>query len=343
MSDNPTEACAFQDVTRYLASIQKGAEWLSLLLSGNEGHAQVTVLEALYKAPMALAKVGRLIEGQNLLHRIMDRYLTDDGHFQETTVNSFSQRHCDLYQDLWLIWGAYYLGEFSVAQRCMAFVLRFFDEVNGGFRSSITTDYSNMSWELRSTALGGIGNLSMKNLGVAEMAGDFVIRMLDLQPDLFKGFYLGQDTRGNLVTNFDHKDERYFIITRDQSQPLYYALGLSTSLLAYLFLVTQKPKYLTAAERYVAVYEGYGHEIYQHHYSGKIGWGLAILYHVTKKQAYARLAIKVADYLTSLQLPTGQWHLRAIFPDLEKQPIAMTIDRTAEYIVWLTNIIHELR
>lgn len=342
MQGVPMQIFALHNITRYDASIKKGIDWLRFVQRENDNHADVKALEALYKVPMSFASVGMITEGQHLLHYIVDNYLTNDGHFQEEIVKLYSHRYCDLYQDLWLAWGAYKLNEFNVAQKCMAFVLRFFSEANGGFFSRIAAESPNTTYELRSTALGGIVNLDMKNVCIAEKTGDFVIKILDLQPDISKGFYLAQDIKGNLITNFDVKDERYFIITRDQDQPLYYALGLAISLLAYLFLMTKKPKYLSAAERYFSVCVGYGDSIYQHHYSGKLGWGLAILYHVTKKEVYARLAIKIADFITNLQLSDGKWHLTTLFPDFNDQPIAITIDRTSEYVVWLTNIVHEL-
>jgi hypothetical protein len=227
-----------KNIQRYLDSVHLGVEWLVLFLRENKGNTNATALEALYKTPMAFAEVGKIADGRDLLHFVVDNYLTDNGHFQGALSQS-SQRQCDLYQDLWLAWGAYRLQDFSVAEKCMGFILRFTDKSNGGLRSNIAADSKNVCWDLRSTALGGIVSLSMSHLRVAERAGNFVIRILELQPNFEEGFYLVMDKNGKLVTHFNEDHGRYYIVARDQAQPLYYALGLATAFLAYLFFLRE--------------------------------------------------------------------------------------------------------
>lgn len=331
------------ETSKYYAAIKRGTEWLCLLQKEDGSYGtDVTALEAYYKSPLAFAEAGKMIEGHKVLDWIIENHLTSEGHFHETLVDPSFQRYCDLYQDFWIIWGAYRLGRLDIAQRTLDFTLHFFDRSSGGFQSIITVDPPSAPREVRSTALGGLVNLIAGNIEVAKAAGDFLVEMLDLQPDLSRGFFLVRDASESVVTDFPPEKERFFVVSRNQTRPLYYALGLAVSFLAKLFLMTQESKYLSFTERYFGVCEGYGQDIFQHHYSGKLGWGLAMLYRITRESKYAQLAITVADYLTALQLPTGEWFLHGLFPEPREQPLVLTIDRTAEYIVWLTYIIREL-
>ena len=331
------------DTLKYNAAIRKGVQWLRPLLSEDGSYkAHVATLEAYYKSPMAFAKVGNIADGQRVLQWIVHTYLTKDGHFQDSSAYPFSQRYCDLYRDLWLVWGAHHLNQSDVVQRCFNFVLRYYDSSCGGFQSSIATKHLDAMFDLRSTAFGGLVSLYTKNTEVALKAGNFVIEMLNLQPDLSKGFYLVRDAGGNLITNFSRKIERFFIVSQSQKQPLFYALGFAISFLTKLYHVTHKTEYWAAAETYLRICETFGQRIFQHHYSGKIGWGLAMMHNLTENPQYVELTVSVADYLVSMQLPTGEWYLSSLFSKPRKQPIGLTIDRTAEYIVWLTYIVHEL-
>lgn len=331
------------DASKYCTAIRKGVEWLSVLQKGDGSYGtDVTALEAYYKSPLAFAEAGKQSRGQKLLYWIAGKYLSSSGHFRESLVDLPSERYCDLYQDFWITWGAYRLGQLDIAQKTMNFALRFFDRSNGGFQACIYEGSSTARKELRSTALGGLVSLIAGNIEVAKAAGEFVIETLDLQPDLHQGFFLLRDASGRPVTEYHQEMERFFIVSRSQANPLYYALGLAVAFLAKLFLVTNESKYLTNAERYSAVCEEYGQEVLHHHYSGKLGWGLAMLYRITQEPKYAKLAITIADYLTDLQLPTGEWFLPRLFVDPGEQPLALTIDRTAEYVVWLTYVVDEL-
>jgi hypothetical protein len=180
------------------------------------------------------------------------------------------------------------------------------------------------------------------NLEVARAAGDCLTEIMDLQPDPARGFLLLRDANGRLVADFPAEKERFFVVSHYQEQPLYYALGLAVAFLAKLSLITHEPKYLAMAEKYYGICEGYGSKMLEHHYGGKLGWGMAMLYKITGESKYKKSATAVLEYLTNLQLPTGEWFLRNLFHDLAEQPLILTIDRTAEFIVWLTYIVCEL-
>jgi len=331
------------NMSKYFNAVEKGTRWLLQLQNkdGSYGNG-VIELEAYYKSPLAFAETNHVLQGQKVIQWIVEKYRTPAGHFYDSLNDISFQRHCDLYQDLWIIWGAWRLGQFGIAQTGLDFVLRFFDKTSGGFQSSITDDISTARRELRSTALGGLVSLITGNIEVAKAAGEFLAKIIDMQPGPTLGFFLMLDANGKLVTDFPVEEERFFVVTSRQKQPLYYALGLAVAFLAKLSYITHEPQYITIAQKYLSICERYGIEILQHHYSGKLGWGLAMLYNITGEIKYKELAFVVLEYLAELQFPTGEWLLRNLFPNLREQPFVLTIDRTAEFSIWLTYILNEL-
>jgi hypothetical protein len=329
------------DVTRYHLAHQRGIDWLLHFWETEHYQVKDIILEGCYKSPMSLFVGEKISEGQLVLQAVIDKYLNKKGHFEDDLSLS-PNRHCDLYQDFWLIWGSYYLCNYDIVEKCMAFAFQSFNESLNGFQSNIQSQNSEAQYDLRSTALGGLICLHTQHLDVAESCGEYIIRLLNLQPDILRGFYLIRNVEGKLISDFRPEDERFFLISRNQVQPLYYALGLAVSFLANLFVATNQKKFLLTAEQYFEVCERFAPNIYQHYYSGKLGWGLAQLYKITRKDIYGRLATKIADHLISMQLSTGAWYINGLFSDFKMQPLATTIDRTAEYSIWLKLMADEL-
>ncbi len=332
-----------KEISRYNLAISKGIRWLEHVRNINGSYGEnVNTLEAYYKSPLAFTEANKRDEGQKILDWIEWKYLTAEGHFHDPNPSEMSDRYCDLYQDLWILWGAYRLHQRTLVDKIRKFILRFFDKNSGGFQSNILDNPLTAPLELRSTAFSGIVCLMIGDVEIAQAAGDFVINMLDLQPDLSLGFFIVRDRNGKIVDHFTSEKERFYIISTKQTRPLYYALGLSLALLAKLYQYTNELKYLIAAERYLNICKSYGSQIFHHDYSGKLGWGLAMLYHSTQDDEYLNLSTTIADYLLGLQLPSGEWFLRNLYNNREEQPLVLTLDRTAEYIVWFTNIAKEV-
>jgi DUF1680 family protein len=214
-----------------------------------------------------------------------------------------------------------------------------FDGFLGGFSSSVSRVDGNL-WtsDLRSTALGGLVANVARRSQVAERAADFVVELLALQQGQADGLYLVRDRRGRLVTDFPADLERYFVLREGQRRPLYYAPGLAVCLLATLYQVTHRRRYLVSAMGYAELCSRFAPEIYLHDYSGKLCWGLAILARCTGEDSYRRDAMAAADHLCGRQSADGFWN------DVEgttREPCA-TLDLTAEYSVWLRLVAEQL-
>jgi hypothetical protein len=282
-------------------------------------------------------------EGNLTLNWIINHYMTKAGHFEETASGAAVSRFCDLYEDLWIAWGAARLGRSEVSRTIFGFCSNFFDTRFGGFRSTLKTVpvIGAEIYDLRSTALAGLVALTMGELDIAVAAGKFTAALMDLQPDVREEFLLVRDEQGNLKESYPAELARFFVIPRfaGRSQtPLYYALGLGIILLARLFEVTGDTRCLAAAERYALVCQDYGKEVLCNHYSGKLGWAFRVLSRLTGKQEYKQWADQAIEYLFETQLPSGAWSVPTLYARSEDQPLLFTIDRTAEYILWITYV-----
>jgi len=239
-------------------------------------------------------------------------------------------RYADLYETLWVSWGATRLGDIISDNYALAYAGRFFDREDGGFYSSIATGGRAREKDLRSTALGGIALAVAGDFDRAAVAGEFVIDLLAMQSNPERAFFfVRQDDRG-LVKKFDPELERYFVIHRGQARPLYYALGLGVAFLALLARELGDVRYARCAEKYLEVYAAHGSDITRHQYAGKLAWGLSMLHSVTGKRGYAELAAETGDYLCQIQGAAGEWVVAEASGGVDG-----IYDRTSEYSIWL--------
>lgn len=296
-------------------------------MDGSFGHR--AGLTAHYKSPLAFGLLGRCQEGERVLGLIGSRFQSANGHL----VDRFpvSCRHCDLYEDLWFTWGAKILGETDIALRVFSYVTGFFDRKTGGLSSTVAALASERTFDLRSTALGGLVAIEMGAHHLARAAADFTAQLLLDQQTCGDTVFLVRDGHGHIVREFGQSEERFFVVRRGLARPMYYALGLGVCLLSRYAIVSGESSYLTAAERYVRASLRFAPEILSHDYSGKLCWGLHLMSEATRKRRYADLEAVIARYLCRLQSPAGNWTVGG----RQGRTADRSIDMTAERSIWL--------
>ncbi|OIJ66087.1 hypothetical protein WN71_020735 [Streptomyces mangrovisoli] len=192
-------------------------------------------------------------------------------------------------------------------------------------------------YDLRSTALAGLVGLSVGDDEAVAGALDFTRRLMADQPDLPRNFFLVRDSKGHLVTSFDDAEARLFTVgfAEHQRDPLYYALGLGMTFLAAAHERDGAPESLSGALAYAEQCMARTDAILRHHYTGKIGWGMAKLYRLTRRPEHRAVAEQAAEHLLRTQLSSGAWWIPTLYSAPEEQPRAVTLDRTAEHALWL--------
>lgn len=328
----------------YVSASDRGAAWLCAMQNDDGSYGTRPLpLAAYYKTPLALAQAERSQEGAAALDWLLAHYRGADGHIHDASPPA---RYCDLYEQLWVAWGAHALAQDAMARSTLRYALRFFDPRSGGFAGSVAKGALQRRQDVRSTALGGLVSLATGRQDVAERAASFLLDTLALQPSPATRFFLVREPQGQLVTSFPVELGRFFCLTPGQPDALHYAFGLAVSLLSMLHGESGDPASLAAAEAYADLCELHGSAAFHHAYSGKLGLGLALLANTPDARLRSRhreRAVQIADYLCGIQASTGEWRPRAACPGQAEQPLEYTLDRTAEYVLWLRLIARALR
>jgi hypothetical protein len=313
----------------------RGVDWLRQNLT-EEGGYGIQGLLPHYKSPMALATCGYPDEARATLSWIAQRYSGPDWHTRDPQDTAAAARQCDLYENLWLAWGAHQAGMPREARGLYGRCRDLQDPVTGGVRSRVGTAAADF-YDLRSTALAGLVGLSLGDEQAVSGAAGFTLRLIAEQPDPSQGFFLVRDGQGRLVTSFPEIDARLFVVgfAERQKDPLYYALGLGMTFLAAAYEQSGTLDFLSGALRYAEECMARTDGILRHHYTGKIGWGMSLLYRITGQHQYRTVAEQAVGHLLRTQLESGAWWIPTLYGSFGDQPRSVTLDRAAEHALWL--------
>ncbi len=318
----------------YKEHTSRAVEWLCGEIKDDGSLAGAYNLAAYYKLPAALARMNRIAQGNKILDWTSAHYQDARGHFNCKIIGQPGSRYCDLYEDLWLAWGAQMLGRRDYVEKIFSFASTYFDPGQGGFRSSVSAT-GNVTFseilDLRSTALGGIVALYVGRKDIAYRTADFVLQMLSEQLNPHREFFLLRNLRtGQMVPSLLDVPERFMVIKRGIPRPLYYALGFAIILLAQCAAVRHDVRYFKGAERYADICMAFAPESLFHDYSGKLCWGFSLLTSGETGRGFLETAKKIGDHLCDRQSPLGYWESNELEADRDR-----TLGLTAEYTLWL--------
>ncbi|MEU1342755.1 hypothetical protein [Streptomyces sp. NPDC005827] len=285
---------------------------------------------------MALATSGYPEQARAAISWIAQRYTGSDWHTSDPQNTAAIARQCDAYENLWLAWGAQRSGMTREARGFYGRCRDLQDPVTGGVRSRVDALSVDL-YDLRSTALTGLVGLSIGDEQAVSHAAEFTLRLMEDQPDTSRGFFLVRDGKGQLITSFPEGDARLFVVgfAQRQHDPLYYALALGMAFLATVYDQYGEAEFLSGARRYAAECMARTNWILRHHYTGKIGWGMSLLYRITGEHQYRAMAEQAVSYLLRTQLASGAWWIPTLYESFDDQPRAVTLDRSAEHALWL--------
>ncbi|WP_141579459.1 hypothetical protein [Actinomadura sp. WMMA1423] len=321
---------------RIAEATARGTEWLLARLDAADLRAPSS-LAACYKLPLLFGELGLLDEGRAALARLRAQFTREDGHTVDERDASARARWCDLYEDLWVAWGANRLALSDEAAVSYQFCLRHLNPKIRGFASRVAgTPHGEGIYDLRATALAGLVALDIGDAETARTAGTFTLRLLEDQPEPDRGFYLTVDDDGQIIRSRPDMPDRICAVRGDQNNPLYYALGLGMTFPAKLYQQTSEERHLDGARLYGELCMAHGRRILCHHYTGKICWGMSLLHALTGEPSYKVAADQAVGHLLDTQMADGSWWLPTLYSEPEDQPPAVTLDRTAEYTLWLS-------
>ncbi len=296
-------------------------------------------LQPYYKLPLALCIAGYRDTSAHYLALIRKTFYDQAGHFSEPMQKMPYLSNCYFYRDSWLLLATILLRRSSgkeIANRILDLQVQ-----NGGF--SCSPDEVGRQG-LLATAVGGLIALSIGSHTHATRAADFIIDSFQMQPHPEKAFYLNRHSSGSLILDIPTENQNWFVFTPLQKRPLLYVFGLCTAFLAEAARLLRRIDLLHAAVAYYTYYKNICGVIgIQHPYSGKMGWAASLLYRYTGIEDYASTAIAIAKYLITRQRSDGSWLLEEFLVPGETSTFSLSMDRTAEFVVWLNVIYRNLK
>ena len=258
----------------------------------------------------------------------------------------------------WNIWGAHKCGMFELSLKAIEALLPYQDGNCGGFYVS---KYGMASGEglleSNTSAMGGLACLRTGRMKEAVAAGNFLMDLLNKQPDLNKGFYGYMDPRSrNLVTSHEFSGDdiyankstaiksevdRYLFYCdkeSDEIQP-YANLGVPIALLCNLHNATGSASYLDTAVKLFEFLDHAGDKCWIKGQTTKALWGLALLYNITGDARIFDGIRTQCDHLCKTQLDHGAWIAPLVFDDYSKQPKWVSICLAGDILLSMQTVL----
>jgi len=331
------------DKEKYLIASEKGAKWILQHLQKDGSFGPDTKeFRFYYKTAWALIDTGYLSEASKVLDFLKKTHLMDNGDFKQEIGQQEDDPIWHAYSNTWAIIGAQKIGRFDISYKGIDYIRSLQDPESGGVFSKDPGEGKENEEHVIISSACGLACLYTGKLDEARKLGDFLLKMIEMQPEKDK-FYSVLRQKNGLVTEFPSEDSVIYVVDSKKTRQWFFSIGHPIGFLAKLYLVTNSEKYLDGAEEYSNFADSCSKQpegVFSWPASGKIGWGFSVLYNITGKTKYRKMAEKVADYLVNTQKPQGYWTGYA--SKIDEQPFFATVDVTAEFIVWLREIVQEI-
>lgn len=164
----------------------------------------------------------------------------------------------------------------------------------------------------------------------ASKAGKFIQTIYHDQPNIEESFLLRVSKDGKLVSDYLPDMAVFHIVKKSEPNQLYFMLGYPAAFLAQLHRATSDPSYLKTACDILDFCLGCHESIYSFHFAHKLAWAASIVANITREEKYKALAVRIADFLLTLQMENGLF--------LAEAEPADRYDQSAEIGVWLCEI-----
>ena len=311
---------------QYSQAADRAVQWLLAQQNPDGSFIQPDLQADVYhKGPFALGISGHIASAMRVLNWIKAHDLQDNGRL----------RHFDaglaLYKTCWITQGAHRLARFDISRPVMQYILSCQAPCGGFFQVAEGNEYI----EPVCSAWAGMTALYLGEIEAAERTAEGMISMLDQQPDETR-FYYWMTPDGRLATPDAPVVGSAPFVDATQPQQAYYCSGIVMLFLTRMYLATGEERWLAGAQKLFDFSLRCADDAYAYPPSGKGSVAAAILHTITGDPRAKAAACRFGDYLLQEQSPEGWW----------KNPHAdnmiVRLDHTAEFIVWLNEIVGAL-
>ncbi len=313
----------------YFLAGQRSTDWLAAQLKPDGSLAGAPVnFFCYYKLPIAFATAGRVTEAARALGYVEHSFF-DENEFREGEVYRAATTS-PAYRLAWFAFGAHAAGDWTLARRAIAYLLRGQDERTGaiGFRAGNGTDID--EYTVGTTCAAVLALATCGRIDEAIKGGRFIAGVFAEQAANAGALLLRRSADGKLhPPPASTAPVSWHVDLRAPGQ-IYWCLGYSLVCYARLFMLTADRIWLEHAD----VVHGWIHRcdpnVFANITSGKIAWGAALMYRASADERYAQLARRVGTWFLEIQTPEGAWVRIPRYKTLSEQPLAESAETTAE-------------
>jgi hypothetical protein len=330
---------------RFLEGRQDAEGWM--LGEDDERSRNISCYYKTIWAFQSAGELGRANAVSDIVRKVFLKRNGDFGDEEQRRGEEWFEWRYYTYANIWIVIGAQKLGRFDLSMPGADYLLKFQDVKTGGFCNQAPYPAGAGLEDTLTTSACGNAVLCAGRIREACRAGDFLIRVLRQQPEIKNKFYAAVDgKKGRLVEDFDDKDSIFRVVDTGIREQYYFMAGLPIAFLSKLYLASGERRYLTAAKEYYSFTERCTDYAYHYPASGKSGFAAAILSRITGSEVVADSARRQLGFYAETQSRQGSW---ASFPGLKlygdgaRFPVVGQIDITAEFTVWVNEMLQELR
>jgi len=329
------------EIGRIRDGVARVRKWLmETMAPGERFERGGLTYRGLFKAPISLASVGMVAEGNRCVDFLRDHFMQPNGDFKDPRFDSHpapSLKYYYTYRASWIAVGAHRLGRFDVSRKTGEFILSFQDPKNGGFVATHNRrpDY----FHLCSVAEGGNVALTLGQWEKATLAGDYLIHMLEAQPEPERCFYFVFSRSGKPIRDWPEKNKEFGVLLKDEPKQLSFVLALAIEMLSQLYMVTGKKRYLESAREYYNILDESHEDVFTIVHCGKLARAAAILYSITGEARHRKGSLSAAKSLCEAIYRRPPFIIVDAYPDPADQPTPVMYEYAFECAYSLSGVL----
>lgn len=315
---------------KLLARGHLALDWAASLVDDEVGFRDAgNIINGYYKSVVAFTTGGRVSEARRIANYIEKTFLVNgdiNALEGDPTGPGFSN-----YRNAWLGRGVHVLGRYDLSRALGNFIEGQIDPLTGGLFADPHAPAEKRETCWGSTGSGVLALIAMGRLAAAQRAGDYMIAMMDDQPDAKGKLYLRRDASGKIIDK-DIREGLALVYSIEMGTPgqVYWYVGMAMNACANLYLATGDRKWIDGGYKAFEYFKNCHEEIYQIISNGKVAWGLAAMYAVTGDAQFKKHALDAWQWHYDVQSPDGRWLRVGQIASLEEQPVHITLDTTLE-------------
>lgn len=314
--------------------VQRAADWLVAQMNPDGSLGGATSINEYYKTVFALAVAGRNPEADRMLNYVVARFAKADGDLDGTGCEWFDQFR--IYCHPWIAMAATVRARFDISERILRFLEGWHDEQTGGFYGTTEQRDKRREQEMMTTGIVAIAMLWAGRIEIARRTAIWMKNLWDAQPNRERGLYFVWDHERGLLTDFPVAAATSYVVNANEVAQRYYQYGIPAAFLSSLAGATQDRAWLALAREYLHASRHCREDVYRRPQSGKLGWGAAWTYRLTRAAKDREIAEKVSDGLLATQTLEGWWPAQDVYGGKKPTTLRPGLDLTGEFIAHLS-------